>query len=480
MFQNTTIVPETPSNVPGTDSSHASDVSNDSPFPPRAPNKVCSFDTAVQVATPVQMATYNISGLGGAPNTPVNLQGALTTPVFTKAPKKAAPPQSRIPVKSKATAGQVAKNVLRAPTPVTPTKASVRMVPPVVPITAARGLPYRAPSTWTPRRGNPVSVIAIEAKAFIPNAASLVRTLAPTSPTKTIVCGPQPGKFKMVPLGRKLPTASTATSVKHQNMVKFSTPELDLSQDIFRRVLHRVSDKVIAYHDTPTTPVSKQPPRPKVPSTSKSERIVNELTKVKVSQPGDASVMLMLLGAVDQTPKTPGRKGQVKMPVAPTKTGKVSSKRAPTKDVARLRYTVVSTTIKSVSHGCAMRSTADSTQMIVAVTPPEAEINTPLAPIKTSKTSKFRPIEEIVRLEYCVVYVPPKSVSDESRAMPLTSIENVVASEYVVVDLAEVMTPQAEHFVDVPRAPRKTMRTRSLRYLKKVSKLDFSRALEDE
>jgi hypothetical protein len=71
------------------------------------------------------------------------------------------------------------------------------------------------------------------------------------------------------------------------------------------------------------------------------------------------------------------------------------------------------------------------------------------------------------------------SVSDVC-AMRLTSIEIDVASEYVVVDLAEVATPQAMCRVEVPQAPRKKIRTRGLRFLKKVSKFDFSRALEDK
>jgi hypothetical protein len=216
----------------------------------------------------------------------------------------------------------------------------------------------------------------------------------------------------MVPLGRKPPTASSAIPIKPQNVVKSPTPtlELDSTHDISRRVLHRASDKVIAYHAIPpTTPVSKQPTRPEVPSTPKPVRIVDKLTKVKESQPGDASATLMLPGVVDQTPKTPGCKEQVKFPAAPMKSSKISSRRVPAKEITRLKYTVVSTPVKSVSDRCAMRSTAN-TQVVVVVTPQKSAIKTPLAPTKTSKTSKFRPTEEIVRLEYCMVDVPPKSV----------------------------------------------------------------------
>ena len=200
MFPNTpTIVPVTPimsSNVPGVDSRRSHDVPNDSSLPPIAPNKVRPFETPVQVATAVHMATYNISDLGDAPTTPVNVQGALTTPVHPNAPQKVAPFQSRIPVRSKATASHVAKNVLRAPTPVTPTKVSARKVSPVVPTTPARCLPYRVPATCAPRRGCPVPVVAIEAKVVVPNRASVVNTPASISPVKSLHAVPSLGSSR--------------------------------------------------------------------------------------------------------------------------------------------------------------------------------------------------------------------------------------------------------------------------------------------
>ena len=57
-------------------------------------------------------------------------------------------------------------------------------------------------------------------------------------------------------------------------------------------------------------------------------------------------------------------------------------------------------------------------------------------------------------LEYCVVNFLPKSVSDvcAMRQTSIESIENIVASEYVKVDLTEVVIPQAERRVVVPGA----------------------------
>ena len=174
-------------NIPGTNTHHTPDIPNDLPLSVHAPNKVCPFETPVQVATAVHMATCNISNLGAAPTTPVNSQGALTTPVCPKTPQKVAPFQSQIPVKSKATASHVAKNVLQSPTPVMPTKVSVRKVSPIVPTTPARCLPYCAPMTCAPRHGCPVLVVVIRAKAVVPNRASVVHTPAPISPVRAML-----------------------------------------------------------------------------------------------------------------------------------------------------------------------------------------------------------------------------------------------------------------------------------------------------
>ena len=53
----------------------------------------------------------------------------------------------------------------------------------------------------------------------------------------------------------------------------------------------------------------------------------------------------------------------------------------------------------------------------------------------------------------------PKSVSDVC-AIRLTSIENGVATKGVVVDSAEVATPQTKHCVEVPPMPRVRRRER--------------------
>ncbi|KAF9516963.1 hypothetical protein BS47DRAFT_1359951 [Hydnum rufescens UP504] len=61
-------------------------------------------------------------------------------------------------------------------------------------------------------------------------------------------------------------------------------------------------------------------------------------------------------------------------------------------------------------------------------------IKTPGAPRKNGKmATNLQAIEDIVRLEYCVVDVPSKPHSNR-RVMRATPIETVVAAEYVVVN----------------------------------------------
>ena len=456
MFLNTpTNVPVTPTmslNVHGVDCRRVSDASNDVHVTPLLTKKVRTQESRVQVATAVHRATANTNDLGALLITPVMSEGALKASeclVCPEVPKKSASSKSRIPVTSKATEGlgNVSKNTPRAPTSVAPITVSVLKEADVVPTTPARGLPYRAASTWGPRRGTPVSVLTIEAKAVASKVGSVVHTPAPT--------------------------ASIANPVKHQELVKSPTLELDLEQDISRRVLHRASDIVVTYRAPLSIPLPKQPARSEAPPTQKPARTVDKLTKIKVSQPGDAYATLMLHGVVDQTP---GHKGQVTIPEALTKSGGGSSRSAPAKDLSKFEKTVVSTPTKSVSVRCVTRSTAD-TQV---VTSQQATTRAPTEPVKNGKASKFRTIEEIVRLEYCVVDFYPESVSDVCTKRGLTSIEKVIASECAIVDKAEVVIPAAPRSVTVPKAPRKMMQTRSLRFLKKVSRLVSSRGIEDE
>ena len=199
----------------------------------------------------------------------------------------------------------------------------------------------------------------------------------------------------MVPLGRKLPATVTVAPAGAQNLVKFPTLDLDLTQDISRRVVHRASDKVVTCQfPGQVTPVSKLLARPEVPSTPKPARKVNKLAKVKAPQPRDASATLMLPGVVDQAPKTPGRKLEVKTPAAPEKTGKPKDSSSRTvKGITRISYTAVSTPVKSVSDRCAMRSTAYTSSRVAATTPPQKfATKTPTVPTKLRKTSRFRSI----------------------------------------------------------------------------------------
>jgi hypothetical protein len=433
MFPNTpTTVPVTPtpsSNAPGVGRHRQPVVPTTSPAYLRPHKKVLPpLDSRAKDVRAVQRTADRADRLGALLITPPRL-GVASTPVCPRAPQKSTPFQSRIPVKVKATS-TVEGNILQSPVPVTPSKVSVSQSSLVVPAAPARGLPYRAPSAWAPRRGIHVTVAAVEAGPVVPkiDSAPVVTAHAPASPVKTIVCGPQLGKFKMIPLGRKLPT-------------------------------------VVA--------------RPEVPSTPKPARTTNKLTKVKVPRSRDASATLMLPGVVDQAPKTPGCELEVKVPAAPKKTSKAKvSSVNEAEGVVRITYTGVSAPVKSVSDRCAMRSTANTQVLVTAATPPrKLSVRTPTAPTKIGKALRPQPIEEIVRLEYCVVDVPIKSVSDVC-AMRLTSIENVIAAEYVVVDKGEIAT--AEHRVEMPAAPRKTMKTRSLRFLKKATMLDFSRDVDDE
>ncbi|KAF9516976.1 hypothetical protein BS47DRAFT_1340295 [Hydnum rufescens UP504] len=104
-------------------------------------------------------------------------------------------------------------------------------------------------------------------------------------------------------------------------------------------------------------------------------------------------------------------------------------------------------------------------------------IKTPGAPRKNGKTAtNLQAIEDIVRLEYCVVDVPSKSRSN-GRAMRVTPIENVIAAEYVIVNSTEIVTPHEVSRIEVPQTPRKKVVSRNMRFVKKAGRLDFSHAL---
>ncbi|KAF9516974.1 hypothetical protein BS47DRAFT_587633 [Hydnum rufescens UP504] len=151
-----------------------------------------------------------------SPHTPKS-QTVPSIPICPHAPQKSLTLQNGPPVKAEAIASDVFQNALQVPGPLTPPSVTVCPQSPIPPTKPLRGLPYRAPSTWGPRRGVPVQAPKVEAEAVIARVDSFMSVPALTS--LPVACGSQPGKFKMVRIGKKASTVNKSTPVKTRTKI---------------------------------------------------------------------------------------------------------------------------------------------------------------------------------------------------------------------------------------------------------------------